>query len=479
MQKVIDPFLEKLESASDSEATEQDERTTASADLLESLGLEWYDLREAISDDDTTKLSSLLKMSPRLANYVLPYAQGHHSETTLLMEAIDNQNLNAVQLLLASGADVKAQTESYHSALQVAAEQGDVEITKLLLRSSADPTFPRSGKTPLREAVLAGHFDVAKLLVDAGAPRDFFSAVAWGDIESVRKSLSADPSLVSRPDGAARMPMDYAVANGRFEIASLLLKSGAPVVTETFVLGDSPLHRAIRRLDATMVKLLLDSGSSPDTSVRGPGEDPERNPAVHLAVELASVEILDELLSHKADLDRRDTYSKTVLHVAAGAGRTEIVERLIKAGAKVNARQLGFSLPCGSSSDEKPSQNTPLHYAAAKGNPETIKALLKGGAELEATNVHGITPLMSTVDPPLYTGINEKSRLANIECLVEAGANINAPDKQGRTILDAAQAELSNEDRFEGTDLKEVVALLQKHGAKTGGPAATKKVRSF
>jgi hypothetical protein len=39
MQKVIDPFVEKLESASDSEATQQDDRTAASVDLLESLGL--------------------------------------------------------------------------------------------------------------------------------------------------------------------------------------------------------------------------------------------------------------------------------------------------------------------------------------------------------------------------------------------------------------------------------------------------------
>jgi ankyrin repeat protein len=194
---------------------------------------------------------------------------------------------------------------------------------------------------------------------------------------------------------------------------------------------------------------------------------------------MGDLDVLDELLTRKADLNSRDTYSQTALHDAAGSGRPDIVERLIKAGANVNAKQLKFSLPCGSGEENTPSQNTPLHFAAAKGNPETIKVLLKGGAELEATNVHGITPLMSTVDPPLYTGINEESRLANIECLVEAGANINARDKRGRTILDAAQAELSNENRFQGTDLKDVVALLKEHGAKTGEPMAKRKVRSF
>jgi DNA-binding SARP family transcriptional activator len=82
---------------------------------------------------------------------------------------------------------------------------------------------------------------------------------------------------------------------------------------------------------------------------------------------------------------------------------------------------------------------------------------------------------MSTVIPPLYTGINEESRLKNAEALIAAGADLNARDNKGRTILDAAMTPLkSAEDRrAERQALQGLVDLLKRHGAKSGAPKAT------
>lgn len=488
MQKIIDKSL----AAGDLSAQEERrprrrsrEENEAGNALLEKVGLRRpYEFRNAIRAKDGTRLARLLKQVPALANYVFPIEQGHNVETTALMQAVEDRNLSAAELLVATGADVHASTSTFDSALQAAAQSGQLEMARLLLRNHAVPSFPRTGKTPVHEAALAGHREVVVLLLEAGAPKSFFSDIALGDIDAVRAALAADPSLALRPDGADRMPMDYAAANGQVEIARVLLSGGAPVVEDRRSSIEQPLHRAIDRGDIRMVKLLLDAGTSPHTAVGRGGESPRWRPALHMAVDAKNEDIV-KLLASKADLSARNSYSQTALHVAAAQGQADIADVLIRAGADVNARQLRFSLPCGSGEEETPSQNTPLHFAAARGNPRTIEVLLSAGAKIEARNVKGETPLMSTVSPPLYTGVNSESQLKNADALITAGANVNARDEQGETILDHAQRSLeaakARNGRHEETQrLEELVNLLKTHGAKTGSPAtkARRKARA-
>jgi len=477
MQTTIDEYLNsRANSAADEKERERKshDRRVADEKLLADVGMHSFQLRFLFRDREITKLADFLKQHPNLAHYIFRVEQGHLQETTLLMEAVQNRNLPVAEWLLSEGADITARTNSFDSALQLAAQVGELEMVKLLLRHRADPNLPPAGKTPLHEAVLVGHLEVARLLLDAGARPDLYSNIAFGKIDAVRELLAADPSLALRPDGASRMPLDYAAADGQVDVARLLLSNGAPVVEALRTAIDPPLHRAIRRGDAPMVKLLLDAGSSPNTAVGHGGGSSNWTPALHIAVGEGKAEIVRLLLAHKADLGVRDTYSKTALHVAA-ADQPEIAEMLIRAGADVNAPQLRFSLPCGSGKEKTPSQNTPLHFAAAAGNPRTIKAIVDGGAKLDAPNRYGQTPLMSTVIPPLYTGINEKSRLKNAEALIAAGADLNARDNKGRTILDAAMTSLNSAEdrRAERQALQGLVALLKRHGAKSGAPKAT------
>lgn len=477
MQKSVDALLSTPRGAA--AAAKRRERMDRDKELamqtaLAKVGMEDYDLRELARDANTTKLAAVLKKAPEIANFVFSIRQGHNEETTLLMEVADDRNPAAAELLLQNGADIKARTASYDSALQLAAEVGQPEMVKLLLRHHADVNFPATGLTPLHEALIAKHADVARLLIAAGAKEDFFSDIALGKIEAVRKALIADPSRALRPDGAERMPLDYAAANGQSEIACLLLATGAPVVDDDLSRIYVPLHYAIQIKDAPMVELLLEAGSSPNTAFGYRGESPTAEPPLHMAIAGNDVEIVKILLAHKADLSRRDTYSMTPLHAAAEHGKTEIVRLLIKAGADVNAKQLKFDLPCGSGEEETPSRNTPLHFAAAMGNPATIKALLDAGAKIDAANVNGLTPLMSTIEPPLYTGINEESQFQNAETLLAAGANANVRGKEGQTALDFALAALKSAEKREtprtGTleSARALVDLLRKHGAKPG-----------
>jgi len=98
----------------------------------------------------------------------------------------------------------------------------------------------------------------------------------------------------------------------------------------------------------------------------------------------------------------------TALHLAAKNGNREEIEKLIKAGADINARDNHH--------------DTALHYAAANGHIEAIKKLIELGADIKAENEDAYTALHSAA---LYG--NTKA----IEKLVELGADVNTRTSEG------------------------------------------------
>jgi hypothetical protein len=85
----------------------------------------------------------------------------------------------ATHLLPASGA------ESRHRALALAAQHGQVEIVRMLLDAGEDPNrYNPQGNhahsTPLHQAVLAGHDQVVRLLVERGARLNIADTVHHG-----------------------------------------------------------------------------------------------------------------------------------------------------------------------------------------------------------------------------------------------------------------------------------------------------------
>jgi cytohesin len=424
-----------------------------------------------IRDDQHEKLKELLQKFPGAANSVVESEQGHPYTATLMMEAIRDDDLEALKLLLAHGADVNQRIGGQATALQLAASNGNLEATQLLLAKGADPAVPPTGPTPLHEAAIHGHHAIVKLLLSKGLRHDIYSAIALGETELVQKGLKHDPSRALRPDGAGRMPMDYAAANGQLEIAKLLLTCGAPMVQEKWVTSPAPLHRAIRNGQTRMVEWLLNAGSSPDTALGRGGEYPDWTPALHMAISEQNVDIVKVLLEHKADLKQRNPFSQTALHVAAASGATEIVKALLQAGADPNARQMGYELPCGSGEEEKPTYTTPLHFAARDGNPATIAVLLAGGAKLDAKTADGETPLMQAVEGLRYRSEPGNSILANVTALLDAGADMTAKDRHDRTVLDFAEGNQTEGDERSSLLQRQIVSLLKERGAKSGQKA--------
>ncbi len=97
---------------------------------------------------------------------------------TSWLDAVVNNNISQVRLLLDQGIDVNAKNEKGWTALHLAAHQGHKDIVELLIKSGAnvnqkiqscwDPQ-KYSRWTPLDMAIEKRHTEIAKLLLSAGA----------------------------------------------------------------------------------------------------------------------------------------------------------------------------------------------------------------------------------------------------------------------------------------------------------------------
>ena len=133
------------------------------------------------------------------------------------------------------------------------------------------------------------------------------------------------------------------------------------------------------------------------------------------AVEQGSVEVVQALLSHGADVNKSDKHGKTALFAAAEQGNVEVVQALLSHGADVNK----------SDSDGW----TALFAAAEQGSVEVVQALLSHGADVKKSYVLGKTALFAAA---------EQGNVEVVQALLSHGADINKSDADGSTALFAA-----------------------------------------
>ena len=86
--------------------------------------------------------------------------------------------------------------------------------------------------------------------------------------------------------------------------------------------------------------------------------------------------VIEWLIRHGADVERRDANDFTPLIVAIGYGLVEIVKLLIENGANVNTVEVDEAL-------------TPLMIAAEAGNESIVELLLDHGADIDPKNWWG------------------------------------------------------------------------------------------
>lgn len=176
-------------------------------------------------------------------------------------------------------------------------------------------------------------------------------------------------------------------------------------------LGVAPynLLPMVKRGDVRGLKALLDRGLDVDVSVT------HGSTMLMIAATYDQPKVAALVLSRKPDLERVDWLKVTALGYAAMRPRTEILTMLLKAGADPNGGKRGAP---------------PLVNAAGYGRTAPIERLLKAGAKVDAVDFRGITALIMAA--------HEGHRDA-LRTLLRAGADRSLRDRWGKTALDVAR----------------------------------------
>ena len=159
---------------------------------------------------------------------------------TALHLAAYRSEVAAVAALAEAGADMNALDRQAYDIVTIAAVADDPEMVRLALSFGADPaniTSPYDG-TALIAAAHLGHHEVVEILVSAGAPIDHVNNLDWtalieavvlGDggpdhqrTVEVLLAGGADPAI---GDGQGVTPLQHAQQRGYREIEALILKA--------------------------------------------------------------------------------------------------------------------------------------------------------------------------------------------------------------------------------------------------------------
>jgi ankyrin repeat protein len=141
-----------------------------------------------------------------------------------------------------------------------AIKAGDLPRVNTLLEQQPD----LHGSSAVSMAMYHGKPDIARALIDYGAPLDLFDACCAGVEERVRELVpQLGPNAMS-PDGFPALGL--ACFFGHEAIARYLLDEGAdPNLVATNSFQVRPIHAATARRSEPIVRLLLERGADPNT----------------------------------------------------------------------------------------------------------------------------------------------------------------------------------------------------------------------
>ncbi|KAJ0792109.1 putative ankyrin repeat-containing domain-containing protein [Helianthus annuus] len=280
-----------------------------------------------------------------------------------LFTAVQFGDVELVKTLLEKDPSLIQQTTAYdrHSALHIAAANGQIEIVSMLLedRSVNPDSLNRHKQTPLMLAAMHGKIDCVKKLIEANANILMFDspngrtclhyAAYYGHSDCLETILfAARTSHVAASWGFSRF---VNIRDGK---------------------GATPLHLAARQRRPQCVHMLLDSGALVCASTGGygfPGSTP-----LHLAARGGSIDCIRELLAWGADRLHRDA-SGRIPYLVALKHKNDTCAALLNPSS---AEPLVWPSPLKFISELNQDAKALLEQALMDANREREKTILKG-----------------------------------------------------------------------------------------------------
>ncbi len=390
-------------------------------------------LHWAVRQDDRDMADRLIKAGANVK------AANRYGVTPLYLACV-NGSAPMIEKLLVAGADANSATTEGETALMTVARTGNVDAVKVLLAHGADVNAKEQWRqqTPLMWAAAECHPEVAQELIAHGADVNA-RQVTW----NWERQVTKEPREKWMPLGGLT-PLHFAARQGCVEGAKVLVKAGADI-NATNPNGFSPILLAIINSHYDVAAFLLDQGADANIA-----DEVGRTP-LYAAVDMHTLP--DSNLPWPSELNNQLT-------------SLDLIQALLAHGANVNA-QLLKQQPYRSKVDRGADTMlgtgaTPLLRAAKAGDTEVVKLLLAKGADPKLTTKFGMTPVMAAAglgtkeEDTTGRKKTEAEAIASLKLCLDAGADVNATDRQGDTALHGAAQK--------GYD--QVVQFLVDHGAK-------------
>ena len=320
---------------------------------------------------------------------------------TALMTAARTGKLDAVKVLLSNGANVNAkEPRQGQTALMWAAAEGNADVVAELVERGADIHVRSDGFTPLLFAIREGRMNVVKTLLKSGA-----------DVNEKWMPNSR------RTPGSGSSALVLAVNNAHWELAAMLLDAGAdPNAAEQ---GWTALHEMtwvrkpgtgtnqpapqgsgnITSLD--LLKKLKEKGANFNAKMTksarfGPTDIHMQGATPFLmAARTADAPLMRALAALGADPLMPNNDGSTPILVAAGLGTHSPGEDAGTESEVLEAVKVAIELGGDVNSKDKNGE-TVMHAVALKQVPSVAKYLYEHGAKMEVWNTKdsaGFTPL--------------------------------------------------------------------------------------
>jgi ankyrin repeat protein len=313
---------------------------------------------------EASRRGNLATVRLLLSKNANPNTRESNGGQNALMWAVSQRQAAVVEELIKHGADVQAGSKSGFTPLMFAAQQGDEDSARILLRAGAKPNDaqPKTGLTPLMIASAMANVKAVDVLLDNGADPNLADANGYTSLHRVVRdsdygiNLAAKDSILTivkslLKHGAnpnARLVQDKEKAaeeikNGNVQIEG---KRSAVTVDEIILQGATPLFLAAEVNNLDVIKALVsagadpliasDRGTTPLMMAAGAGTDVqrEREPEERAT----AVETAKFLVEHGADVNAAGQYGWTALHAAAYQGLNDVIEYLVSKGAKIDQK---------------------------------------------------------------------------------------------------------------------------------------------
>ncbi|XP_062564146.1 transient receptor potential channel pyrexia-like [Armigeres subalbatus] len=257
--------------------------------------------------------------------------------------------LNCTSFLVSKGIEVNMQPKGF-TPLHCAAFGNSVEVARYLITKGGKLTIntkkQNCEESLLHCAVRSNSIDCVKLFISEGMNVNSLKpsgmnaihlAADLGYVDCLKALLdfpTADPNIRIGIREKESTALHLAADEGNVECVNLLLAKGANAKLKNHR-GFTPLHLAARTSSLECVELLLRIGSADPNA-----EDFDQRTPLHAAIGKSDMafDIIETLICWGADVNSKDVFGFTPLHLAALDGLAHCVEILIYHDADVTTK---------------------------------------------------------------------------------------------------------------------------------------------